>query len=177
MSKKKVITKSSLRKEGLEKVNGQVIYTNDLINPKMLHGAMKSSPHAYAKIIDVDTSEAKNYLLIVGINKYNHWPELNNAVNDANSVKEVLLRKYDFENAETTVLIDEDATRNGIYNAMRNYIELVGPSDNLMIYYAGHGETEVLADGTVGRVAVTQSVMSDPCVISEAAINPSATLS
>ena len=32
-------------------------------------------------------------------------------------------------------------------------------------------QAEVLADGTVGRVAVTQSVMSDPCVISEAAIN------
>lgn len=59
LSSKKVITKSSLRKEGLEKVNGQVLYTNDLINPQMLHGAMKSSPHGYAKIIDIDISEAE----------------------------------------------------------------------------------------------------------------------
>jgi len=95
-----------------------------------------------------DTSEATNYLLIVGINKYNHWPELSNAVNDAKSVEEVLLRKYKFDVAETTILIDEKATRNSIYNAMRNYIELVGPNDNLLIYYAGHGYfDELLNEG------------------------------
>ena len=86
-----------------------------------------------------DTSKSKNFLMVIGINKYEHWPELNNAVNDAESVKEVLLGKYDFDNAETTVLINEDATRNNIYHAMRKYIELVGPNDNLLIYYAGHG--------------------------------------
>lgn len=31
-------------------------------------------------------------------------------------------------------------------------------------------KVEIFADGTVGRVVVTKSVMSDPCILSEAAI-------
>lgn len=46
----------------MEKVNGQVLYGNDLISPQMLHGAMKSSPHAFAKILSVDTTIAEKMI-------------------------------------------------------------------------------------------------------------------
>lgn len=59
MPKKSVVGQSVLRKESLEKVNGQVVYGDDIMLPQMLHGAVKTSPHAHAKIIKVDTTEAE----------------------------------------------------------------------------------------------------------------------
>ncbi len=62
MPKKRVVGKSVFRKESLEKVSGQVLYGNDEISPRMLHGAVKSSPHAHAKILKVDISEAEKMI-------------------------------------------------------------------------------------------------------------------
>ncbi|BEP28013.1 xanthine dehydrogenase family protein molybdopterin-binding subunit [Helicovermis profundi] len=54
------VGKSKLRKESLEKVTGQIVYGNDELSKRMLHGAIKTSPHAYAKIVSIDTNVAKN---------------------------------------------------------------------------------------------------------------------
>lgn len=56
---KAVLGQSMLRKESDDKVTGKVLYGNDVYDPRMLHGALKMSPHAYAKIKDIDTKEAK----------------------------------------------------------------------------------------------------------------------
>jgi CO/xanthine dehydrogenase Mo-binding subunit len=42
------------------KVTGQPIYGHDLMRPRMLHGAIVRSPHASARIIDIDTSRAQH---------------------------------------------------------------------------------------------------------------------
>ena len=36
-------------------------------------------------------------------------------------------------------MLDGQATRRNIYNTLRGYAEKVGPKDNLMIYFSGHG--------------------------------------
>ena len=60
MPDKNVVGQSILRKESLEKVHGQVVYGDDIILPQMLHGAVKTSPYAHAKILSVDKTEAEN---------------------------------------------------------------------------------------------------------------------
>src|SRR5260370_21204476 len=45
---------------------------------------------------DYDASKAKNFLLVVGINNYEHWPHLNNAVKDANDMAGTLMGFYIF---------------------------------------------------------------------------------
>jgi hypothetical protein len=82
---------------------------------------------------------AKNFLLIVGINNYQYWPKLNNAVKDVNDLASVLMTKYGFEFSNVTILKDEQATRSNIYNSMRSLIEKVSPQDNLVVYFSGHG--------------------------------------
>ncbi len=82
---------------------------------------------------------AKNHLLVVGINGYQFWPKLNNAVKDANDIVSVLMTKYNFEFSNITLLKEEQATRTNIYNGMRSLIERVSPQDNLVIYFSGHG--------------------------------------
>jgi hypothetical protein len=86
-----------------------------------------------------DPAAAKNYLLVVGINTYTSWPVLNNAVSDARKVSKLLTTQYQFDSLDVTVLLDEQATRSNIFEALRGYIEKITPRDNLLIYYSGHG--------------------------------------
>lgn len=88
---------------------------------------------------EYNPANAKNFLLVIGINNYQHWPKLNNAVKDASDVASTLLSKYNFEFDNIIMLKDEQATRSNIYNSLRSLIEKVTPQDNLLIYYSGHG--------------------------------------
>lgn len=58
MHKKTMIGQGVSRKESLDKVSGQVRYANDLYAPHILHTAFKHAPHAYARILKIDSSKA-----------------------------------------------------------------------------------------------------------------------
>jgi CO/xanthine dehydrogenase Mo-binding subunit len=47
------------RTESMEKTAGQIKYVNDYNDPSYLHGAVKTSPHAYAKILGIETEKAR----------------------------------------------------------------------------------------------------------------------
>jgi hypothetical protein len=97
---------------------------------------------------EYDPTKARNYLLVVGINKYEHWPALNNAVKDADDIAGTMMSMYNFDFSNVTVLRDEQATRNNIYKTLRGYIEKVSATDNLLIYFSGHGHfDELLKEG------------------------------
>ena len=55
----KVIGTSPLRHDGVDKVTGRAAYGADIRLPGMLYGAVLRSPHAHAKLISIDTSEAE----------------------------------------------------------------------------------------------------------------------
>lgn len=55
----KVVGKSHIRIDGLDKITGKQIYVNDNHSNDMLHAVMKTSPHAHANIISIDTEKAK----------------------------------------------------------------------------------------------------------------------
>jgi 4-hydroxybenzoyl-CoA reductase alpha subunit len=55
-----VINTSQIRKGIPEKATGQAKYTGDIWLPNMLYGAILHSPHAHAKIVNIDVSKAKN---------------------------------------------------------------------------------------------------------------------
>lgn len=59
MDKHKVIGKSHIRIDGQDKIRGKQIYVNDNYSNDMLYGAIKTSPHAHAKIISIDIEKAK----------------------------------------------------------------------------------------------------------------------
>lgn len=79
------------------------------------------------------------YALIIGIDKYSgSWKALNNAVNDAKAVENLLKSKYRFTQFKT--LYNEEANRTSIISALEWLVENVRPEDNVFIYYSGHGE-------------------------------------
>ncbi len=55
----KYIGKSITRKDSIEKVTGAAVFTHDLAVQGMLYGKTVKSPHAYARIKNVDISEAE----------------------------------------------------------------------------------------------------------------------
>lgn len=54
-----VIGRSTPYIDGLEKAMGKTVFVSDLVRPGMLHGAVKRSEEAHARILTVDTSAAE----------------------------------------------------------------------------------------------------------------------
>jgi hypothetical protein len=79
--------------------------------------------------------------LVIGNNDYNYLGNLKNAINDAQGVASLLEHDYGFE-----VDLLKNATRSEIIKALAGLRGTVGPQDNLLIYYAGHGHLDEAAD-------------------------------
>ena len=54
-----IINSRAHRVDTPDKATGQAVYTDDISRPGMLYGALLQSPHPHAKIISIDTSEAR----------------------------------------------------------------------------------------------------------------------
>ena len=54
-----VIGKSVVRKEAQDKVTGQAQYTHDYRTPRKLYGRLVISPYAHARIVSIDTTDAR----------------------------------------------------------------------------------------------------------------------
>lgn len=87
----------------------------------------------------------KNYLFVIAIDKYLNpkITPLNNSVLDAENFSEILTQKYSFE-IITDGLYDEHATRKNIIEKLNSLSYSVSQDDNLIIYFAGHGELNPL---------------------------------
>ena len=72
--------------------------------------------------------------LIVGNSEYHHLKRLKTARNDARDLASTLSEKFGFE---TEVLLD--ATRSRILDQLISYREKLEPTDNFLLFYAGHG--------------------------------------
>lgn len=55
----KVIGTRPARHDGVDKVTGRALYGADIRLPGMLYGAVLRSPHAHARILSIDTSQAE----------------------------------------------------------------------------------------------------------------------
>jgi CO/xanthine dehydrogenase Mo-binding subunit len=53
-----VIGKRNRKIEGRRKVTGQLLYTDDIVLPRMLHAKILRSPHPHARIKGIDASKA-----------------------------------------------------------------------------------------------------------------------
>ena len=54
--------------------------------------------------------QGNNYLLAIGIDRYQHWTPLDNAVKDAKDLIQVLTQQYQFDEGHVLTLFDERAT-------------------------------------------------------------------
>ena len=107
---------------------------------------------------------ADTYAIVVGVNEYpdptdatgnplkdeNGNPvssKLRGAVNDAKGVQKLLIDNYDVDAKNIKVLTDKDATGDNLVKAFGDVFKELGPDDQFVFYFSGHGFHE-------GRIVV-----------------------
>jgi len=84
--------------------------------------------------------QGNNYLFVIGIDDYPNWFRLDNAVSDARGIQEVLMEQFGFQPA-VDPLYNKEATKENIQTSFDQLRALLKPEDDLIVFYAGHGET------------------------------------
>jgi hypothetical protein len=84
-------------------------------------------------------SNFKYYALIIGIEDYldPNFSDLDQPVKDAQKLYNSLLQNYQFDAENVTFL--QNPTKDEITQVLEKYFKTLGSSDNLLIFYAGHG--------------------------------------
>ncbi|MCP4283898.1 MAG: hypothetical protein GY792_05540 [Gammaproteobacteria bacterium] len=123
---------------------GQRATLDFLLIPKLRHATTTTAANGeggdasqrssrFASTVDF----GRYHALVIGNNQYKHFPDLSSARNDAERTAALLRTRYGFQ---TTTLID--ASRYDMLSALNKLRETLTEKDNLLIYYAGHGELD-----------------------------------
>ena len=96
--------------------------------------------------VTTDDIYDNSYALIIGIDKYDSTP-LDYAVKDAESVANLLKENFNFSSKNITTLLNEEATLSNIKNSLSKIASSAIENDRVLIYFAGHGVTDILPDG------------------------------
>ncbi|MCX5856217.1 MAG: caspase family protein [Deltaproteobacteria bacterium] len=116
-------------------------YTSLDAAPKSKRGVQITPKSAPA----LDTLYNQSYAVIIGVNAYDKWPSLEYAVKDARAMEE----KLKFLGFQTTLLLDQHATKDNILKILGDELpQKVQKNDRVIIFFAGHGQTEEMADST-----------------------------
>ena len=86
---------------------------------------------------------SSSHALVVGINEYPFWPNLEYAVKDATEVAAVLKAK----GFQIYLLTDEKATMKNIIRKLETIKTAADVNSRVVFYFAGHGQTEDLPGG------------------------------
>ena len=121
-------------KDGYPHGKGKMVYANgDVYDGLWKDGEEAEGKKTLAKF----TTDENYYALIIGNNEYDHLEDLDNAVNDAVDLEKVLKDKYGFK---TKILLN--AKKDETLDAIINFTDNAKKNDNLLIYYAGHGQLD-----------------------------------
>ena len=82
-----------------------------------------------------NTDAGRYFALIIGNQDYLFLDDLRSPLLDSRRLKNVLEKKYGF----TTLLI-ENASEKAILNTINDFYSQITEKDNLLVFYAGHGE-------------------------------------
>ncbi len=81
-----------------------------------------------------DINFGRYFALIIGNQDYLFLDDLRSPKRDGERLKEILETKYGF-----STLFLSDANEKSILNTINDFYDQIGEKDNLLIYYAGHG--------------------------------------
>lgn len=85
--------------------------------------------------------QGRQWVAVIGIDDYLHWPKLFNAVTDASGVQGLFTQKLGFATARPP-LLNADATAAAITGLVRDDLPaMLAPDDSLVLFFAGHGHT------------------------------------
>jgi len=90
--------------------------------------------------------DRKDYALLFATDKYDHWNDLVNPIEDARTIADELRTIYGFD-----VELVENAEQDQVFEKLREYNERkYKPQDQLLVFFAGHGAfDETFGEGFV----------------------------
>lgn len=78
--------------------------------------------------------------LLIGVSNYEaNLPPLAGSRNDVMLIRELLVQKFGFDRSNIQLMIDEQATRDQIFAAVRALSARTAPDDIVLIHFSGHG--------------------------------------
>jgi len=137
---------------GGDKMQAKQVYRNLLIFV-LLFALLSTASYVFAATRGIRAVSKKGqplylykdyHAVVIGVSDYDHWPKLPNAVKDAQEVFGAL-KLLGFE-----VKLVTNPTYQQLRKVLNELTYKYGREQNraLLFYYAGHGETEIMADGT-----------------------------
>lgn len=135
-------------------LTGQVLVYREAIEQPVAGGTVRNSEEQavtstgvveipetddIGNVLVTELSKRKYYGLIIGIEDYQSEDiqDLENPISDAERLAEVLTSQYSFEAEDLTLLKNPD--RDQIIESLDQLAAKVTETDNLLIFYAGHG--------------------------------------
>ena len=99
--------------------------------------------------VTVSPGYSNSWAKVIGINDYAKWPKLQYAVQDSQSMRQILIEKLGFPSDHVFSLQNGEATRNGILAAFHDRLANpnVQKNDRIFVFFAGHGATRKLSSG------------------------------
>lgn len=98
-----------------------------------------------ARVCDAK-APSRSWAVVTGINFYQdeRIPDLEGAVDDAWNFYHYLVSEQGarFEPTQVKLLLNEEATRSGLEDALGQFLTAACPQDQVVIYFAGHGAPE-----------------------------------
>lgn len=117
------------------------------IQPEVISKPVQETSHheySFTKPESTTTSPVRSALrgidignfhaLVIGNNRYRHFPKLETAVQDAKTVAEILKNDYGYQVTQL-----KNANRYKVFKELSRLRRQLKKNDNLLIYYAGHG--------------------------------------
>jgi len=99
--------------------------------------ALDLAPPAAGIAPAVPLLPGKRFALVIANQQYKHWTKLDTPRSDAQAVAGVLRQRFGFD-----VTLVQDVNRQQLLAALSRLRQQVGPQDQVVVYYAGHGQMD-----------------------------------
>ena len=94
----------------------------------------------YIQGLDPELRVGRQYLVVIGINRYRYWLPLHGPVGDVQEIRNILQSRYYID--EVHELYDEQATKANIIKLLVRLQRTIKPDDSVLILYSGHGHLD-----------------------------------
>ncbi len=85
-------------------------------------------------------AQAEKHALLIGVGNYTYdVGDLKGPPHDVEVLKDLLMEKWVFDEAKITTLVDREAGRDAILNALDKISERTSSGDFVFVYFSGHG--------------------------------------
>lgn len=102
-------------------------------------GALRIAAAGLALLAATSAASAERHALLIGIGHYPQLYDLEGPRNDVEALAEELVANWGFAPEHVHRLLDSEATKSGILDALDRLLADTEPGDHVLVYYSGHG--------------------------------------